>query len=56
LTHSERTCSYALNQPLEVRPGTPVTIDFRQSIAATEGLRTGAYGKTLTFTLSTTTP
>ena len=35
---------------------TPVTIDFRQSIAATEGLRTGAYGKTLTFTLSTTTP
>ena len=40
------------------RPGraTPVTIGFRQSIAATEGLRTGAYGKTLTFTLSTTTP
>jgi hypothetical protein len=35
---------------------TPVTLGFRQSIAATVGLRTGSYGKTLTFTLSTTTP
>jgi hypothetical protein len=33
-----------------------VTLDFKQSIGASEGLRTGAYGKTLTFTLSTTTP
>jgi hypothetical protein len=33
-----------------------VTLDFKQTIAASEGLRTGAYGKTLTFTLSTTTP
>jgi hypothetical protein len=33
-----------------------VTIDFKQSIGANEGLRTGAYGKTLTFTLSTTAP
>ena len=34
----------------------PVTIDFRQSIGATEPLRTGTYSKTLTFTLSTTSP
>jgi hypothetical protein len=33
-----------------------VTLNFKQTIAATEGLRTGSYGKTLTFTLSTTTP
>ena len=33
-----------------------VTLGFRQSIGANEGLRTGAYSKTLTFTLSTTTP
>jgi hypothetical protein len=33
-----------------------VTIALRQSIAATEPLRTGRYSKTLTFTLSTTTP
>ena len=33
-----------------------VTIPFTQSIAATDALRTGAYSKTLTFTLSTTTP
>ena len=32
------------------------TINFKQSIAATDALRTGAYSKTLTFTLSTTTP
>ena len=29
---------------------------FRQSIGANEALRTGNYSKTLTFTLSTTTP
>ena len=34
----------------------PVAITFRQHIGATQALRTGAYGKTLTFTLSTTTP
>jgi hypothetical protein len=33
-----------------------VTLGFRQSIAADEPLRTGTYSKTLTFTLSTTTP
>ena len=33
-----------------------VTITFRQHIGATDPLRTGAYSKTLTFTLSTTTP
>jgi PKD repeat protein/glucose/arabinose dehydrogenase/type 1 glutamine amidotransferase len=32
------------------------TIGFRQSIGANDALRTGAYSKTLTFTLSTTTP
>ena len=31
-------------------------IDFRQAIADTEPLRTGTYGATLTFTLSTTAP
>jgi hypothetical protein len=33
-----------------------VTVDFKQSIAANEALRTGTYAKTLTFTLSTTNP
>ena len=33
-----------------------VTVDFSQSIGANEALRTGAYAKTLTFTLSTTNP
>jgi uncharacterized protein (TIGR03118 family) len=33
-----------------------VTIGFKQPIAATDPLRTGAYSKTLTFTLSTTQP
>jgi hypothetical protein len=32
------------------------TLNFKQSIGATEALRTGGYAKTLTFTLSTTTP
>jgi hypothetical protein len=31
-------------------------IEFKQAIAANEPLRTGAYAKTLTFTLSTTNP
>ena len=34
----------------------PVTITFTQHIGATDALRTGTYSKTLTFTLSTTTP
>ena len=34
----------------------PVTVSFLQHIGATDGLRTGTYSKTLTFTLSTTTP
>jgi hypothetical protein len=34
----------------------PVSVTFKQTISATEGLRTGTYGKTLTFTLSTTNP
>ena len=33
-----------------------VTLGFSQAIGATEPLRTGSYGKTLTFTLSTTNP
>jgi hypothetical protein len=33
-----------------------VTVDFSQSIAANEALRTGSYSKTLTFTLSTSQP
>ena len=33
-----------------------VTLGFKQPIAATDALRTGAYSKTLTYTLSTTTP
>jgi len=34
----------------------PVTIGLRQTIGANDALRTGSYSKTLTFTLSTTTP
>ena len=33
-----------------------VTVTFKQAIGATDALRTGTYAKTLTFTLSTTTP
>jgi hypothetical protein len=33
-----------------------VAVDFRQHIGASDALRTGTYAKTLTFTLSTTTP
>jgi len=36
--------------------GDQVTIGFRQAIGATDVLRSGNYAKTLTFTLSTTTP
>jgi Alpha/beta hydrolase domain len=34
----------------------PVTIPFAQLVKSTDALRTGTYSKTLTFTLSTTTP
>jgi beta-glucosidase len=34
----------------------PVTVNYKQSIAANDALRTGAYSKTLTYTLSTTQP
>ena len=34
----------------------PVQVLFTQSIGANDALRTGTYAKTLTFTLSTTTP
>jgi hypothetical protein len=34
----------------------PVTLEFKQAMAAADALRTGAYAKTLTYTLSTTTP
>ena len=33
-----------------------VTLGFKQSIGQNDALRTGTYAKTLTFTLSTTTP
>ncbi len=33
-----------------------MTITFTQHVGATDALRTGAYSKTLTFTLSTTNP
>ena len=36
--------------------GERVTLGFQQSIAATENLLRGAYAKTLTYTLSSTTP
>jgi hypothetical protein len=63
--------TFSLTSPLQVA-GTPlpstvktyaapvsndsVPVDFKQSIAANEPLRTGTYAKTLTFTLSTTNP
>ena len=58
--------TFSLPQPLRVAitPNTwnaPVsnavsTLLFTQAIGATDPLRTGSYSKTLTFTLSTTTP
>ena len=63
--------TFSLTSPLQVA-GTPlpstvktyaapvsndnVAIDFKQSIAANEALRTGTHAKSLTFTLSTTNP
>jgi len=34
----------------------PVSVSFKQTIGSNDALRTGQYAKTLTFTLSTTTP
>ena len=58
--------SFTLSEPLQVAfskatwtapvSNDPVSIGFKQHISATEPLRTGSYAKTLTFTLSTTTP
>ena len=59
--------AFALPSPLEVVvlqgrldrrrcPTTSVTIAFKQHVGATDALRTGTYSKTLTYTLSTTTP
>jgi dipeptidyl aminopeptidase/acylaminoacyl peptidase len=58
--------TFALPEPLQVTfskaawtgpvSNDPVTIGFKQHINADDTLRTGTYGKTLTFTLSTTTP
>jgi dipeptidyl aminopeptidase/acylaminoacyl peptidase len=58
--------SFTLPEPLQVTfskaawtgPATndPVTIGFKQHINADDKLRTGVYSRTLTFTLSTTTP
>ena len=56
--------------PLSTTAGTPLTvltysgpvsndavsIGFRQHIGASQALRSGSYAKSLTFTLSTTTP
>ena len=58
--------AFSLPQPLQVGlsrtswaapvANDPVTITFRQPIGAADALRTGAYARTLTFTLSTTSP
>ena len=58
--------AFSLPEPLQVTfskstwtapaSNDPVTIAFKQLIKATDALRTGTYSRTLTFTLSTTTP
>jgi hypothetical protein len=58
--------AYSLSEPLQIElskaswtgpvSGDPVTVTFRQHISADQGLRTGRYSKTLTFTLTTTEP
>jgi enterochelin esterase-like enzyme len=58
--------AFTLSEPLRVElskaawtapvSNDPVTITFRQHIGSTQPLRTGTYSRTLTFTLSTTTP
>ena len=47
------TSLFSYNAPVS---NSAVTIGFKQAIGANDALRTGAYSKTLTFTLSTTTP
>jgi hypothetical protein len=58
--------AFSLAQPLQIAfskaswsapvSNDNVTITFKQAIGANEPLRTGTYSKTVTFTLSTTTP
>jgi amidase len=58
--------AFTLAQPLQVElskaswtgpvSNDPVTVTFKQRITSTEPLRTGTYSRTLTFTLSTTSP
>jgi hypothetical protein len=58
--------SFSLPSPLEVLfskaawtapvSNDVVTVTFKQHIGSTDALRTGAYSKTLTYTLSTTSP
>jgi S-formylglutathione hydrolase FrmB len=58
--------AFSLPQPLRVelgksawtapRSGEKVPVTFKQSLGATDALRTGTYSKTVTFTLSTTSP
>jgi hypothetical protein len=58
--------AFALPEPLVVElskaswtgpvSNEPVAITFRQHIGSNDALRTGSYSRTLTFTLSTTTP
>ena len=58
--------TFSLPSPLEVAfsksawsgpvSNESVTITFKQHVDAADALRTGAYSKTLTFTLSTTAP
>ena len=58
--------AFSLREPLRVQlsqaawtepvSNDSVDVTFRQSIGETEPLRTGSYSKTMTFTLSTTSP
>ncbi len=58
--------AFSLPQPLQVAfsksawtaptSNEAVTVTFKQAIGANDALRTGTYSKSLTFTLSTTTP
>ena len=58
--------AFSLPQPLQVAfskstwsgptSNERVDITFKQAIGANDALRTGSYSKTLTFTLSTTSP
>jgi hypothetical protein len=58
--------AFTLSEPLQITlsksswsapaANDTVTVGYKQHVVANEPLRTGAYSKTLTFTLSTTTP